>query len=71
MAMNFSNILQNLQNEAEGLDFGSVTLTLNFRDSHLSHYEISRKKSYATPIKSVGGPCSTKNYGQTGEELNR
>ena len=58
------DIITDLENEAQGLSHGIVTLQLHYRDSHLHHYKINREKSQsvATPTKAEGDPCNTRNY---------
>jgi spore coat protein U-like protein len=39
-------IITLIENETENLRFGSVTATFNFRENRMTHYEVTRKKSF-------------------------
>lgn len=49
-------VIVDLENEAEGLSHGVVTLQLHLRDFHLVHYKINREKSVVTLTKAEGRP---------------
>ena len=54
-----TDVIADIQNEAEGLSHGIITLQLHCRDSHVHLYRVNRERSVVTsPHKKAEGSPS-------------
>ena len=65
-----NDIIANVENEADGLIHGIVTLSIHIRDGH-PRYVISRERSIYTLTQGEGDSSPVRNYSDTHSSMRK